>query len=67
MLVFPILRAGRIFPAASLIGSRQVGGTGLGISIVKHAMEQMNGAVAVESHLGTGSTFMLTLPRYPRQ
>jgi two-component system phosphate regulon sensor histidine kinase PhoR len=47
--------------------SRQVGGTGLGLSIVKHAIEQMNGAVAVESHLGKGSTFIVTLPRYHRQ
>jgi two-component system phosphate regulon sensor histidine kinase PhoR len=47
--------------------SRQVGGTGLGLSIVKHAIEQMNGAVAVESQLGKGSTFIVTLPRYHRQ
>ena len=47
--------------------SRQVGGTGLGLSIVKHAIEQMNGAVAVESQLGKGSTFTVTLPRYHRQ
>ena len=47
--------------------SRQVGGTGLGLSIVKHAIEQMNGAVAVESQLGKGSTFVVTLPRYHRQ
>ncbi|MBZ5583437.1 MAG: PAS domain-containing protein, partial [Acidobacteriia bacterium] len=29
--------------------SRAVGGTGLGLSIVKHAVERMNGSVAVES------------------
>ncbi len=42
--------------------SRQVGGTGLGLSIVKHAIEQVHGAVAVESQLGRGSTFTVTLP-----
>ena len=43
--------------------SRQVGGTGLGLSIVKHAIEQMDGTVAVESELGIGSSFVVTLPR----
>ena len=42
--------------------SRQVGGTGLGLSIVKHAIEQVHGAIAVESRLGQGSTFIVTLP-----
>jgi two-component system phosphate regulon sensor histidine kinase PhoR len=42
--------------------SRQVGGTGLGLSIVKHAIEQMNGAIAVESRLGQGTTFRIFLP-----
>jgi two-component system phosphate regulon sensor histidine kinase PhoR len=44
--------------------SRQVGGTGLGLSIVKHAIEQMNGAIAVESRLGSGTRFAITLPRF---
>ncbi len=42
--------------------SRSVGGTGLGLSIVKHAMEQMNGLVAVDSTLGKGSCFTISLP-----
>ena len=42
--------------------SREVGGTGLGLSIVKHAMEQMNGNVTVESSLGKGSKFTISLP-----
>jgi len=46
--------------------SRQVGGTGLGLSIVKHAIEQMGGTVGVESELGKGTTFIVTLPQYSK-
>jgi len=41
--------------------SRDVGGTGLGLSIVKHIMQVHNGFVAIESVVGTGSVFTLTL------
>jgi len=42
--------------------SRDVGGTGLGLSIVKHLVEAMGGQVTVESEVGKGSAFSLTLP-----
>ena len=45
--------------------SRELGGTGLGLSIVKHIIEAHGGSVSVESKLGKGSRFVLTLPKQP--
>ncbi len=42
--------------------SRALGGTGLGLSIVKHVALSHNGSVDVESVLGKGSTFRISLP-----
>jgi signal transduction histidine kinase len=38
-------------------------GTGLGLAIVQSVVADHNGTIAVESHLGGGATFMITLPR----
>ncbi|HEX5483510.1 MAG TPA: ATP-binding protein [Terriglobia bacterium] len=46
--------------------SREAGGTGLGLSIVKHAVERMGGTVRVESQVGKGSAFTVTLPADPK-
>ena len=40
----------------------QYQGTGLGMSIVKELIEKMNGTITVESVLGEGSVFTVTLP-----
>ncbi len=42
--------------------SRATGGTGLGLSIVKTLVEGMNGTLKVQSKLGEGSVFAVSLP-----
>lgn len=42
--------------------SREQGGTGLGLAIVKHIVEAHRGRVSVESTMGQGSDFCVTLP-----
>ena len=44
--------------------SREMGGTGLGLSIVKHVVFAHGGEIRVESMVGKGSSFHVTLPRF---
>jgi two-component system, OmpR family, phosphate regulon sensor histidine kinase PhoR len=41
--------------------SREQGGTGLGLAIVKHVVQAHGGEVRVESELGQGTTFHITI------
>lgn len=43
--------------------SKDIGGTGLGLSIVKHIAQIHGGRVTLESTLGTGSIFIIHLPK----
>jgi signal transduction histidine kinase len=52
---------GRFFRGGEAIG-RQLPGTGLGLSIVASIVAAHGGTVTVESELGRGSTFRVTLP-----
>ena len=43
--------------------SREVGGTGLGLSLVRHAVDRSNGDIKLKSEVGEGSTFTVSLPK----
>ncbi len=45
--------------------SREMGGTGLGLAIVKHIVNRHRGRLRIDSTLGEGSRFTVTLPYQP--
>ncbi len=46
--------------------SREVGGTGLGLSIVKHAVMIHGGKITLNSVVGEGTEFIVTIPNKPK-
>ncbi|AUT03080.1 two-component sensor histidine kinase [Nostoc sp. CENA543] len=62
----PLQQQSRIFERfyrADEARTSSIGGSGLGLSIVKTLVESMDGNVTVRSRLNEGSTFTITLPR----
>lgn len=47
--------------------TRRYGGTGLGLAITRRFCQMMGGDVSVQTELGRGSTFTITLPAQPAQ
>jgi len=47
--------------------SREAGGTGLGLSIAKHLIEAQGGRIWVESEVGRGSQFHISVPVFDQE
>jgi signal transduction histidine kinase len=55
------------FQQVDATSTRKKGGTGLGLAIAKRIVEMHGGALTVESALGAGSTFRMTVPIRARE
>ncbi|HEX8551465.1 MAG TPA: ATP-binding protein [Abditibacteriaceae bacterium] len=66
----PADKLGRIFEKFERVDdrdTRQAGGTGIGLYLVKHLVERHEGKIWVESEVGKGSTFIFEIPMRPQK
>ena len=54
------------FYRVDVVESRDKGGTGLGLALVKHIVAHHRGRLTIESQLGQGAIFRMALPLYPQ-
>jgi light-regulated signal transduction histidine kinase (bacteriophytochrome) len=59
---FDMIYRDRIFGVFKRLHSREVDGTGIGLSVCKRIVERAGGSICAESVLGEGSKFIFTLP-----
>ena len=57
-----LARIGQAFTQADASTTRRFGGSGLGLSIVTHLVTLMGGELTVQSEVGRGSAFTVTIP-----
>ncbi|MDO9438319.1 ATP-binding protein [Hydrogenophaga sp.] len=64
---FDPAKSGELFQPFSRLDERKIGGTGLGLTVVKRVVESHGGAVGAASAPGQGARFWWTLPVDPTQ